>query len=518
MDEYFDFFDDTMINTKTFNTTGVCSKDKHYMVNINYKLKEIIKLIQNDKYFVINRPRQFGKTTTLNELEKILKTRYKVIKLDFEGMGSIFDSENEFCGYFSKMINKAIGADFPLSYKFVDLSDYINKITHDTDVILIIDEVDKASNNTLFLEFLGMLRSLYLSRTVCNGSAFKSVILAGVHDVKNLKLKFRDDSDVRYNSPWNIAVKFDIDMSFNEFEIGTMLIEYAFENNLNLDIETLSKEIFKFTNGYPFLVSRVCQVIHEDILKNNRISWTVNHVQIAVKSIVNEKNTLFDDLIKNMENNPKLYECIYNILILNANIVFNINNPIIELGYMLGYFTCNKDNNTTISNQILKEVIYNYMISKTNTFEMNSYNFKDNFITNNSELNMEKVLLRFQQFMKENYSNKDKQFLERHGVLLFLAFIKPIINGIGFDYKEAQISEERRLDIVIQYNTSKYVIETKIWHGDIAHEKGLKQLKNYLDIEGLNKGYLLIFNFNKNKDYINTTYTIGDKEIFEVLV
>lgn len=44
---------------------------------------------QSDKYFVINRPRQFGKTTTLNELEKILKSRYKIIKLDFEGIGYI---------------------------------------------------------------------------------------------------------------------------------------------------------------------------------------------------------------------------------------------------------------------------------------------------------------------------------------------------------------------------------------------------------------------------------------------
>ena len=70
------------------------------MVNINQKLKKIIKLVQNDKYFVINRPRQFGKTTTLSELQKILKTRYKVIKLDFEGIGNIFESEKEFCEYF----------------------------------------------------------------------------------------------------------------------------------------------------------------------------------------------------------------------------------------------------------------------------------------------------------------------------------------------------------------------------------------------------------------------------------
>jgi len=120
--------------------------------------------------------------------------------------------------------------------------------------------------------------------------------------------------------------------------------------------------------------------------------------------------------------------------------------------------------------------------------------------------------------MKENYSSRDIEFLERQGVLLFLAFIKPIINGVGFDYKEVQISEERRLDIVIQYNKCKYCIETKIWHGDKAHKKGLNQLKNYLEIEGLSTGYLLIFNFNENKQYSSIRYSIEDKDIFEVVV
>ena len=74
---------------------------------------------------------------------------------------------------------------------------------------------------------------LYLAITKEKGTTFKSVILAGVHDIKsrsapvandvvrcskNLKIKFRDHREVKYNSPWNIAVNFDIDMSFNKNE------------------------------------------------------------------------------------------------------------------------------------------------------------------------------------------------------------------------------------------------------------------------------------------------------------
>jgi len=42
------------------------------------------------------------------------------------------------------------------------------------------------------------------------------------------------------------------------------------------------------------------------------------------------------------------------------------------------------------------------MVSKTDTMAMSRYNFKDNFIKEDNTLNMEQVLLRFQQFMKEN--------------------------------------------------------------------------------------------------------------------
>lgn len=120
--------------------------------------------------------------------------------------------------------------------------------------------------------------------------------------------------------------------------------------------------------------------------------------------------------------------------------------------------------------------------------------------------------------MKEQYSSIDSDFIEREGRLLFLAFIKPIVNGVGFDFKEVQISEEKRLDVVVTYNQSKYVIELKIWRGLEYHKKGLNQLEDYLDIQGLDKGYLVVYNFNKNKEYKQENTIINEKEIFVVYV
>ena len=68
---------------KTFNTTGACIPSIHYMVDIDDKLKKIKKMVDDGSYFVINRARQYGKTTTLGRLETYLGGEYVVISLDF---------------------------------------------------------------------------------------------------------------------------------------------------------------------------------------------------------------------------------------------------------------------------------------------------------------------------------------------------------------------------------------------------------------------------------------------------
>lgn len=82
---------------KRFNSTGVCVSRKYYMVDISNKIEEIKKLIDNEFYFTINRPRQYGKTTTLNEINNRLKDLYLVINISFEGIGDVvFEDEKAF--------------------------------------------------------------------------------------------------------------------------------------------------------------------------------------------------------------------------------------------------------------------------------------------------------------------------------------------------------------------------------------------------------------------------------------
>ena len=78
------------------------------------------------------------------------------------------------------------------------------------------------------LNFLGMLCNKYLQRNK-EGLDFTvhNVNLTGVYDVKNLKLKIRPEVEKKkYNSPWNIATDFNVDMTFHPEEIAQMIGDY----------------------------------------------------------------------------------------------------------------------------------------------------------------------------------------------------------------------------------------------------------------------------------------------------
>jgi len=520
---------------KKFNVTGTCIPERHYMADISGKLEKIMKMVEAGEYFTINRPRQYGKTTTMFLLKKKLINDYLVIRTSFEGIGdSIFDNEETFSSRILGILARELeltdreSADYlaSLDKGLVNLDQVSGVITKfvmkvGKPVVLMIDEVDKSSNNQLFVSFIGMLRNKYLKRNEGEDYTFKNVILAGVHDVKNLKLKIRPEQEKKYNSPWNIAVDFNVDMSLSVEEIASMLDDYVRETGAVMDVPEISRKLRYYTSGYPFLVSRLCKIADEDIIpQKDRRQWTQDDIDEAVQKILAEKNTNFESLIKNLENNRELYDAVSEIIIDGRDKGYNSDNPIISLGETYGIFK-NENGKLKIHNRIYEQRIYNYMASKIEmSTDMGSYNFRDNFLEAGGRLNIKRVLIKFQEFMKKEYSRKDEAFVERNGRLLFLAFLKPIINGQGFDFKEVQVSLERRLDVVVTYNRECHVIELKMWDGEKAHENGLKQLCGYLDSLGLDKGYLIIYDQRKSsqKEWKQDAISFGGKEIFAVWV
>lgn len=506
---------------KVFRITGSCIEDENYMVDITDRLAEIAAMVDKGQYFVINRARQFGKTTTLHHLKKYLAEKYTVWSVSFEGLSAeSFADEDVFVKDFLEdvLLPELSEKDFeaaeliesfgsrPGKTRITKLGTLLKKLCalYSGKLVLIIDEVDQACNNQVFIDFLGILRRMYLGRAA-GTEAFQSVILASVYDIKNMKIKIRPDSDHRYNSPWNIAEPFRVEMFFSEKDILFMLEKYEKDHSFGMDIHWFSRKIYEYTSGYPFLVSYICKLIDEVVWKEKPFqtrekAWTQEGFQRAVKLVLALESPLFDDMIKKLQDYPRLKSITEDILLQGMEIPVNPDNQMLQRGFAFGLFA-EKEGKAVIANRIFETRIYNWLISEiTDTNPIFKYGDaeKGSFVKGRT-LDLDLILERFRIHYDSLYSEKEQGFLEREGRFLFLTFLKPIINGTGNYYVEAQTRDQKRTDVIIDYLGKQYIIELKIWHGEKYQEQGRQQLCEYLDIYGQKTGWLVSFCFNKTK-------------------
>ena len=520
---------------RKFNVTGICVPEMHYMVDISEKIEKIFQLVEGKEYFTINRGRQYGKTTTIGMLEKRMPEDYLCAGISFQySDDKMFADEEGFCRGLLGRIHRAFLTEHQEESKlwldknvtgFTELDYFITERCTGKKIVLIIDESDEASNNTIFVRFLKMLRDKYLFRNAGKDYTFHSVILAGVYDVRNLKQKMvlagnytPGSGESAMNSPWNIAVDFNIDMSFSAKETETMLAAYENDHHTDMNISEIAREIRFYTSGYPYLVSRICLLIERDLERN----WTLEGVQEAVKLILDENSTLFDDLFKKIEENPDLQNLLYNLTINETGISYNAHDPVIKLGLMFCFLAKN-GGKLAVHNKIFEIAITDYFISR-NTTSPGYRGVKGvslNEIIRNNVFDMELCLTKFKKHYAEIFTGKDLKFLERDGKLIFLTYLKPFINGTGFYHFEPETRDNGKIDLVIDYLRQQFILELKIWYGDSRHEDAYEQLANYLNAKNLDSGYLLTFDFRKKGDNSfseNKWIEWNGKQIFDVVL
>ena len=112
---------------------------------------------------------------------------------------------------------------------------------------------------------------------------------------------------------------------------------------------------------------------------------------------------------------------------------------------------------------------------------------------------MELCLRKFKNHYSEIYAEKDIKFLERDGKLIFLTYLKPLINGFGFYQFESQTRDYGKIDLIIDFLKQQFIVELKLWYGDSKHEAAYKQLARYLKSKNMDCGYLLTFDFRKKR-------------------
>lgn len=218
--------------------------------------------------------------------------------------------------------------------------------------------------------------------------------------------------------------------------------------------------------------------------------------------------------------NEPLRDILQRILFGGERILYNQYSLPAMDGEMYGFIT-NQNGVLVVANRIFEVLLYNYFLNlnevKDSPISRSGSNNREQFIEN-GHLNMKKLLEYYIAVFDDIYESKAEAFTEDEGRRRFLLFIRPVINGTGNYYIEAETRNNERMDLVIDYLGERFVIELKIWHDRAYHEKGERQLSDYLDHYHLDKGYLLTYSFIQKKQTGLVSKVINGKTLVEAFV
>ena len=150
-------------------------------------------------------------------------------------------------------------------------------------------------------------------------------------------------------------------------EIAGMLEDYEKEHDIGMDVTEMAKLIHEHTSGYPFLVSRLCKLIDEEVTGSSSFSeakdaWTCAGFLEAERILLGEKNTLFESMVNKLYEFPELKEIVYSILFMGKESSYNVLNQAIGTAEIFG-FVKNVNGVVIIANRIFEMVFYNLFLT-----------------------------------------------------------------------------------------------------------------------------------------------------------
>ena len=103
-----------------------------------------------------------------------------------------------------------------------------------------------------------------------------------------------------------------------------------------------------------------------------------------------------------------------------------------------------------------------------------------------------------------------QEYVGQHLLFAYLEQFVQIVGGTM--YLEVQTGRGR-IDILILHNQRKYIVETKIWGGDMRYEAGKSQLATYVRLETAEAGYYVVFDHREEPEPRVETETLNGSMI-----
>ena len=389
------------------------------------------------------------------------------------------------------------------------LTTYLRRLSESLPkpIVLIIDEIDALVGDSL-VSVLRQIRSGYADRP----AAFpQTVVLCGVRDVRDYRIVLSNQDIVTGGSAFNIKTESLRLGNFTKEEIHELYLQHTQETGQVFD-EDCFPMVWEATEGQPWLVNALAREVTYN-MKENRdrsVRITAEMMYRAQERLIYRRDTHIDILIDKLQE-PRVKHVIEPILANSDEAVEGLV-PSDDIQYVvdMGLIKWERRQNIRISNGIYREIIpreLTWSTQATLTQQPQWYQNADNSI------NMEKLLLDFQQFFRQNSDSWIGKFdyAEAGPQLLLQAFLQRIVNGGGYIDREYGLGRKRTDLLIRKPLTDGYggpvqriVLELKIKRGAIEHiiDEGLAQTAEYMDLVGsVDEGHLIIFDRDSSKSW-----------------
>ncbi len=502
---------------RTFNTAGPQKPLKNYTIDplSRFDLEEILMLIQDERYFVLHAPRQTGKTSCLLALRDYLneKDDYIAVYANVEGgqaarndrdavVRSTVDTLTGEYRLIAKddKADKARASAMELSTDSI-LSQFLSLLCQSLDkpLVLLIDEIDALVGDSL-VSVLRQLRSGYANRP----AAFpQSIVLCGVRDVRDYRIVLSNQDIVTGGSAFNIKAESLRLGDFTQEEIHELFMQHTRETGQEFD-EGCFPIVWGATEGQPWLVNAIGREVTFKMRENRdrTVRITPEMIDAAIEHIIYRRDTHIDQLIYKLKEDR--VRRVIQPMLANSDEADDSLIPVDDIQYVedMGLIKRERGTNIRIFNNIYREIIPRELTWSTQQMMTQNPQW---YMNPDNSINMEKLLVDFQQFFRQNADSWIGKFdyAEAGPQLLLQAYLQRVVNGGGYIDREYGLGR-RRTDLLVRKPlTDSYggpvqriVLELKIKRGELGKviEEGLEQTCAYMDLCGsVDEGHLIIF-------------------------
>ena len=500
-----------------FNTEGPMRPDDHYQIPPleRVDVDELLGLIRAKRYFVLHAPRQTGKTSALIALRDLLNRgeagNFRCVHTNVEvGQVARDDVARGMRAILSRLAMRArlLGDEFPHeSWRAVleasgpddALGDLLSNwcLANPVPLVLLVDEIDSLVGDTL-LSVLRQLRAGYEQRP----EAFpQSVVLCGVRDIRDYRIRSTTGEVVAGGSPFNVAAKSLRMGDFTEAETRALATQHTEETGQPFSSAALDA-VWTQTRGQPWLVNALCaEACFENKAGRDR-SRTIeaDDIHAAREELIIARRVHLDQLT------DKLAEARVRRVVEPILSGGEAQHHARDLEYVRDLGLLAPDSPPRIANPIYAEVVpreLGYVLQDSLDVQTAWY------VDDDGRLDLTKLLTAFSTFFgehAEHWLGRFSEYPEAGPQLILQAYLHRVVNGGGRIEREYGLGRGRT-DLLLLWPREagrpsdlweRFVVECKVLRDSDRRslaatvEQGVEQTLGYMAKCGAKEGHLVV--------------------------